>query len=506
AGAKSGESREIPVGEVEAGDRLVVRPGEKIPLDGVVIKGRSAVNQSPITGESLPVTKEPGDEVFAGTINGDGVLEMEVTRAVGDTTLARIVHMVQEAHSRRAPSEQWVEKFARHYTPVMILLALGIIVLPPLLFGGSWADWFYRGLVILIIGCPCALVISTPVSVVSGLARAARNGVLIKGGVYLESAGELKAIALDKTGTLTVGRPGVLDILPLNGHSRDEVLERAAALEAHSEHALAGAIRGQASAEGITVTPAVDLQVIKGKGAEGNIGGRDFWIGSHRLMEEKGAETEEIHQLAEELEGSGNSVVAVGNQEHVCGLITLADSPRDEARETIASLRKTGVERVVMLTGDNTGTARAMAEKTGVDGYLAELMPEDKVKAVEDLVRNTGRTAMVGDGVNDAPAMAAADIGIAMGAAGTDLAIETADIALMSDDLAKLPWLVRHSRRTLRTVKQNIGFALGLKLAFVLLTILGAASLWMAIAADTGASLLVTFNGLRLLGGGKKAT
>jgi Cd2+/Zn2+-exporting ATPase len=383
----------------------------------------------------------------------------------------------------------------------MIFLAAGIFLFPPLLLGQSWSDWFYRGLVILLIGCPCALVISTPVSIVSGLTRAARNGVLIKGGVYLESAGELKAIALDKTGTLTVGHPEVREIIPLNGHDQRELLERALALEAHSEHALAGAIRRRAEIDKITVEPAGDLQVIKGKGAEGDIYGRPFWIGSHRLMEEKGAETDEIHRLAEELEKSGNSVVAVGNKAHVCGLITLADFPRDHAREAVTDLRKAGLEKVVMLTGDNEGTARAIARKTGIEDYRAELMPEDKVKAVETLVRENGRTAMVGDGVNDAPAMASADIGIAMGAAGTDVAIETADIALMSDELYKLPWLIRLSRKTLRTVKQNIAFALGLKAAFVLLTILGAASLWMAIAADTGASLLVTFNGLRLLRG-----
>ncbi|NIA15726.1 MAG: cadmium-translocating P-type ATPase, partial [Nitrospiraceae bacterium] len=489
------------VEEVPIGVTVLVRPGEKIPLDGEVTKGTSTVNQAPITGESLPVPKEPGDEVFAGTINEDGALEFKVTKSANDTTLARIIHLVQEAQSRRAPSEQWVETFARYYTPAMMALAAAIIVVPPLFFSAPWAEWFYRGLVLLVIACPCALVISTPVSIVSGLTTAARNGVLIKGGTYLEAVGRLRALALDKTGTLTYGRPEVQQVIPFSQHTPKELLERAAALEAHSEHPLARAILRRAEAEGISARPAEGFQAIKGKGADAEIDGTPFWIGSHRLMEEKGQETPEVHDKAEELEDAGHSVVAVGNDQHVCGIISVADGVRENAGETVQAIKRLGIGKVVMLTGDNGGTARAVAAVTNVDEFRAELLPEDKVEAVESLVNEFGQVAMIGDGVNDAPAMAVASFGIAMGAMGTDAAIETADIALMSDDLSKLPWLIWHSRRTLRTIKQNIIFALGLKLVFIVLTLFGAASLWMAIAADTGASLLVIFNSLRLLGG-----
>ena len=375
------------------------------------------------------------------------------------------------------------------------------MVVPPLAFSASWTEWLYRGLVVLVIACPCALVISTPVSIVSGLTTAARNGVLIKGGMYLEAAGRIRALALDKTGTLTLGHPEVQEIVPFNDHTSNELLERAAALEAHSEHPLARAILRRAEAEGVAGNGAEGFRSVKGKGAEGYINGRLFWIGSHRLMHEKGQETPRVHDKAEELEDAGHSVVAVGNDRHVCGLISVADGVRDEAPETIRALKSLAVEKIVMLTGDNEGTARAVAKTTGMDEFRAELLPEDKVEAVESLVRDLGHTAMVGDGVNDAPAMAVATMGIAMGAMGTDAAIETADIALMSDDLAKLPWLVHHSRRTLGIIKQNIIFALALKLAFIVLAMLGVASLWMAIAADMGASLLVIANGLRLLGG-----
>jgi len=498
--AKDGTVLEARVEEVPVGATVLVRPGEKVPLDGVVTKGASTVNQAPITGESVPVSKEPGDEVFAGTLNEDGAFDFRATKAASDTTLAHIIHLVQEAQSRRAPAEQWVERFARYYTPAMMALAATIVILPPLLLSALWMEWLYRGLVVLVIACPCALVISTPVTIVSGLAAAARNGVLVKGGVYLEAAGRLRAIAMDKTGTLTRGEPAVQEVVPLNGHTSREVLERAAALEAYSEHPLARAILREAHARGLAVDRADGFQVVKGKGAEGRIHGRLFWIGSHRFMEEMGAETEEVHRRAVELEDAGHSVVAVGNEDHVCGLISVADGVRVEAPETVRALKELGLRRVVMLTGDNDGTAQAVALAVGIDDVRAELLPEDKVEAVESLVRRFGHVAMVGDGVNDAPAMAVADVGVAMGAIGTDAAIETADIALMSDDLSKLPWLVRHSRRTLSIIKQNIAFALGLKFVFIVLALIGAASLWMAIAADMGASLLVVFNGLRLLG------
>ncbi|MBW2309387.1 MAG: heavy metal translocating P-type ATPase [Deltaproteobacteria bacterium] len=499
-----GDIEEKPVEDVPVGVTALVRPGEKIPLDGIVTKGITSVNQAPITGESISVPKEAGDEVFAGTINDEGAFEFKVSKSAIDTTLAQIIRMVEESQSRRAPSEQWVEKFARYYTPTMIVLAIVVAIIPPLILSDPWITWVYRALVLLVIACPCALVISTPVSIVSGLTSASRNGILIKGGVYLEAPAELEAIALDKTGTLTRGCPEVQAVVPLNGHTDQELLAKAAALEVNSEHPLARAILRKAEAEGVKFASASDFQAMKGKGAVATIEGRTFWIGSHRLMEEKGQETTEVHYKALELEKAGHSVVAVGNDNHVCGLISIADGVRDQAASTVRALKDIGVKRIVMLTGDNEGTARAVAESTGVDDFRAELLPEDKVNIVELLVKELDHVAMVGDGVNDAPAMATATLGIAMGSAGTDAAIETADIALMSDDLSKIPWLIRHSRRTMRVIKQNIWFALGLKLVFMGLAMAGIATLWMAIAADMGASLLVIFNGLRLLGGTAK--
>ncbi len=494
-----GDIEEKPVEDITLDAVVLVRPGEKIPLDGEILKGTTTVNQASITGESEPVRKAIGDEVFAGTLNNAGAFEFRVTHLADDTTLAHIIHMVEEAQTRRAPSEQWVEKFARYYTPAMMAIACAIAVVPPLLFGGLWGEWFYQALVILVIACPCALVISTPVSIVAGLARAAQEGILIKGGMYLEAPARLKAIAFDKTGTLTHGRPEVQTITPLNGHSPTELLERAAAMETHSEHPLANAILREAEREGIDFTPAEHFQAILGKGAEGDYLGKPFWIGSHRMLHEKGGETPDCHDKAIALEERGHSVVAIGNQDHVCGLISVSDAVRSDSAATIDALTQCGIEKLVMLTGDNEVTAKTVAAYTGMTDYRAELLPAEKVDAIQELVAEYGQVAMVGDGVNDAPAMAVSSLGIAMGVAGSDAAIETADIALMSDDLSKLPWLIRHSRRTLNVIKQNIAFALGLKLAFIVLALFGVATLWMAIAADMGASLLVIFNGLRLL-------
>ncbi len=496
---RGGGEVEVPAAGVTVGEVFIVKPGERIPLDGHVVRGSSEVDQSPITGESVPAPKSEGNEVYAGTINGGGALEIRSTRAFGDTTLDRIVRMVEEARSRRAPSEMWVERFARVYTPLVMGLAILVLVVPPLAFGGPWSEWLYRSLVLLVIACPCALVISTPVSIVAGLAAAARNGVLIKGGAHLETPSRLKAVALDKTGTLTEGRPAVVEVLPLGGHDEAEVLRRAAALEARSEHPLARAVLRHAEGLGIRPTPVEGFQALRGKGATGRLDGRLLWIGSHRYLEERGQETPEVHDHLERMSGAGRTVVVVGNDTHVCGLIAMADEPRSGAAESVSLLKAAGVERVVMLTGDNEATARGLALRTGVDEARAELLPEDKVAAVEELVSRYGVVAMVGDGVNDAPAMARATLGIAMGAAGTDAAIETADVALMSDDLAKLPWLVAHSRRTLRIIRQNIAFSLAVKLVVFVLAVLGLASLWSAIAADMGASLLVIANGLRLL-------
>ncbi|NGX59041.1 MAG: putative cadmium-transporting ATPase [Chlamydiae bacterium] len=497
---RDGQLTEKKVEDVAIGEKVLIRPGEKIPLDGLVVAGSSSVNQAPITGESMPVSKKEGDQIFAGTINEDGALEMEVTKGANDTTLARIILMVQEARTRRAKSEQWVDRFSKVYTPTMMLFALSIAFVPPLIFQESWLDWIYRGLVMLVIACPCALVISTPVSIVSALTSAARSGVLIKGGIYLELIGKLNAIAFDKTGTVTIGKPQVQKIVPLNQHTEDDLLEIAAKLEKPSEHPLARAVLEKAEEKGISPPPAEDYQIFKGLGAEGTIDGQRFWIGSHRFMhEQKRKESPEAHDAAIEMEDAGHSVVALGDFTHICGLLSIADKARPNIFETFAAIRELGVKKLVMLTGDNQKTAESLAKEVGLEDFFAELMPEDKVKAIEKLKEDHFTIAMVGDGVNDAPAMAASSFGIAMGAMGTDAAFETADVVLMTDDLSLLPWMIRHARRTLKIIKQNIGFSLGIKALFIILALFGLATLWMAIAADTGASLLVVFNGLRLL-------
>jgi len=494
----SGE-RTMPIEDVTVGSIFVLRPGDRVPLDGVVVAGSSAINQAPITGESVPVLKEPGTEVFAGTINGDGALDVRTTREAGDTTLAKIIRLVRDAQSKRGAAEQWVDRFARRYTPTVMVLALVFALVPPLLSLGSWSMWFYRSLVLLVIACPCALVISTPVSIVAALASAARAGVLVKGGLFLEIPARLKAIAFDKTGTVTEGRLEVTSVEPLNGHTERELIERAMALEGRSSHPLARAVMTHAAKLSVVADAADGVVLVPGKGATGRIDGREFWVGSHRYLEERDQEAPEVHALIERLSGIGSSVVVVGNERHVCGVIALADRPRAETGRVLDSLRRLGIERLVLLTGDNRGTAEAVSRAFRFDEVRSELLPDDKVSAVGELVERYGSVAMIGDGVNDAPAMATASLGIAMGAAGSDAAIETADVALMSDDLAKLPWLIRHSRRTTRVIQQNIAFSLTVKAVFVVLTFVGAATLWSAIAADMGASLLVIFNGLRLL-------
>jgi len=489
----------VPPDQVGIGTRFLVRPGERFALDGHVVAGSSHVNQAPITGESKLVTKSAGDPIYAGTINGDGALEAESTAVVQDTTLARIIRLVEEAQSSRAESEQWVERFARIYTPVVLVLAVLALLTPPLVFGQPWLKSTYNALTLLVIACPCALVISTPVSIVAGLTAAAKRGVLIKGGVYLEVPAKLAAMAFDKTGTLTLGEPAVVSVTPLNGHDEKELLERAAALEARSDHPLARAVLAYAESKGVRPLPAENLQIVQGKGATALVSGRPFWIGSHKYLEERGQETPEVHEMLDQLSVDGRSVVVVGNEQHVCGFLTLADAVRPQAKRTLDELRSLGISHLVLLTGDNSPTAKSLAEQVGVDEVHAELLPQDKVVEIKRLVERYGQVAMVGDGINDAPALAQSTLGIAMGAAGSDAAIETADIALLADDLSQLPWLVRHSRRTLAIIRQNIGFSLAIKAIFVVLTFAGWSSLWAAIAADTGASLLVVFNGLRLL-------
>lgn len=497
--APDGSESETPPERVPVGATFVVRPGERVPLDGRVLTGESVINEAPITGESAPAFKGAGAQVFAGTINGDGALEVENLKPAQDTTLAHVVRVVDQARSRRAGVERWVDRFAAVYTPVVMAIACAMLLGPPLLLGAPWSSWIYRALVLLVIACPCALVISTPVTVVSAMAAAARAGVLVKGGESLERSAHLRVIAFDKTGTLTQERPRVERVASLNDHTEAELLVRAAALEARSTHPIAQAILDYSKKEGIAVGSADNLRTVPGKGVTGTVGGRSYWLGSHRYLDESGGETPEVHDLATELAEGGRSIVAIGSEQHVCGLIALADAVRPEARMALEALRAAGVTRLFMLTGDNRETAKRIGDALGIDEVIAELLPEDKLAAVDALVSKYDSVAMVGDGVNDAPAMARATLGIAMGAAGTDAAIETADLALMADDLSKIPWLLGHSRRMLSIVRQNIVFALGVKALFAALAFAGIATLWGAIAADMGASLLVVFNGLRML-------
>jgi Cd2+/Zn2+-exporting ATPase len=495
--------REAPVDEVPVGSTVAVRPGERVPLDGAVTRGATSINQAPITGESVPVPKGEGDEVFAGTINNEGSFEFRVSKIAEDSSLARIIHMVEEAQSRRAPAEQWVERFARYYTPAMMILAILVAVVPPLAGLSTWGSAVYLALVLLVIACPCALVISTPVSIVAGLTRAARAGVLIKGGAYLELPAQLKAIALDKTGTLTIGEPRVQQVIPLNGHDEIELLSMAAGIESLSRHPLAEAVVRHAQQQQVTFAPAQSYQAIEGKGAEARIGDRVYWIGSHRLLRERGHDDQAANDHATAIEDAGHTVVMLGTEAHICGLIAIADEVRPESRAAVAAMKRAGVEHIIMLTGDNERTAHELAAEVGVDEYYAEQLPEDKVARLREIASRYGIVAMVGDGVNDAPAMAASNLAIAMGAAGSDAAIETADVALMSDDLSKVPWLIEHSRRTVRIIHQNVVIALGLKVVVFVLALAGWGTLWLAILADMGASLLVIFNGLRLLGGSR---
>ncbi len=489
----------VGVDEVAVGDLIIVRPGEKIPLDGRVVAGESHVNQAPVTGESLPVDKQPGGEVFAGTINGRGALEIEVTRPRRDTTLARIIHLVERAQAQRAPMQSFVDRFARVYTPAVIAMAVTVAIVPPLVFGQPAADWFYRALVLLVISCPCALVISTPISIVSALAGAARKGVLIKGGIHLERTGRVRCVAFDKTGTLTHGQLHVVDVIAVNGATPPVILGLAASLERRSEHPIARAIVRHAEASGVDLAPSEGFQALTGLGAAAKIAGIETLVGSHRLFEERGLCSPNLHGHLDGLAAQGCTAVMVAQAGQTIGIIGVADQIREAGADAVGLLRQQGVEHVVLLTGDNDTTARAIARAVGIEEYRAELLPEDKVTAVEELRRRYGIVAMVGDGVNDAPALAAADVGMAMGAAGTDAALETADVALMADELLKIPYAVRLSRATLANIKANIAVSLGLKAAFLALAVAGMATLWMAVLADMGASMLVIANALRLL-------
>ena len=500
---RGGHDTIVPVDQVRVADVIVVRPGEKIPLDGIVRAGDSFVNQAPITGESLPVDKAAGDEVFAGSINGRGALEVEVTRLRKDSTLARIIHLVETAQSQRAPSQTFVDRFARIYTPIVLTLAVAIAVIPPIVIdptaGVVWSNWIYRALVLLVISCPCALVISTPVSIVSALAAAARKGVLIKGGARLEQLASVRCIAFDKTGTLTRGRLRVTDVVSLNGAGRAEILALAASIEIRSEHPIGRAIVERAKAEALALLPVERVVALPGRGAQGFVRQQAVIVGNHRLIEERGLCGPDVEAALSSLAAAGRSGVVVAMDNAPIGVVGVADEVREAATETVALLSEHGIERVVLLTGDHPAAARALASSVGITEFRAELLPEDKLAAVDELRARHGALAMVGDGVNDAPALAAADVGIAMGVAGTDAALETADVALMADELAKIPFAIRLSRATARNIRVNIAFSIGLKAAFLALAIAGVATLWMAVVADTGASLIVIANALRLL-------
>ncbi|MEX2572408.1 MAG: heavy metal translocating P-type ATPase [Gemmatimonadota bacterium] len=496
----------VAAAEVRVGETVVVRPGEKIPVDGAVSSGRSSVNQAPITGESVPVEKEPGGEVFAGTLNGEGVLEVRSGRPAEDTTLARIIHSVEEAQANRAPSQTFVDRFARIYTPAVVIAAAATALLPPLLGLGAWDVWIYRSLVLLVVACPCALVISTPVTIVSALAGAARRGILIKGGLHLENAGRANVVALDKTGTLTRGEPSVVDVRPFDGSSPEALLASATAAETRSEHPLARAILRHAAHLHIEPLASTNATAIAGKGMRAEVDGRVVHVGTERLFRELGVPAAELRGAVGALTDDGRTVVLVGSAPRedgpvsLQGMITIADRVRPRAADALKALHDAGIKRIVMLTGDNPGTARAVAESLpGIDEYRAELLPHDKVHVVRELRERHGRVAFVGDGINDAPALAAADVGIAMGSAGTDIALETADIALMADDLEKLALTIRIARKSEGIIRFNIGLALLTKAAFVALAVGGWATLWMAVVADMGTSLLVIMNGMRAM-------
>jgi Cd2+/Zn2+-exporting ATPase len=491
----SGE-RLVAVDRVRPGQLMIVRPGDRIALDGTVREGRSDVNQAPITGESLPVDKSAGDDVYAGTINGHGALAVEVTRRRDDTTLARIVHLVESAQGHRAPVQQFIDRFAAWYTPAVVAAAV-LMAVVPVLAGLPSSVWLYRALVLLVVACPCALVISTPVSLVSALAGAARRGVLIKGGAALERLAGVSALAFDKTGTLTTGEIAVAAVEPMAGAVERDVLGWAASVEQRSEHPVGRAIVMAANGHE-PVSPAADVRALPGFGVEGTVGGTAVVCGAPRLFRERGLLDDEAGSRADRMVESGLSPVVVARGGQVVGVIGLADRERDVAPGLVADLHRHGVRRVTMLTGDHERPARALGRRIGVDDVRAGLLPGDKVAAIDDLRASTGPVAMVGDGINDAPALAAADVGIVMGAMGSGAAIETADIALMTDDLSKIPWAIRLSRATLANVRSNVAIALALKFAFVVAAATGVATLWMAVLADTGASLIVVANALRL--------
>lgn len=489
---------ELATEDIQIDDILLVKPGQKIAMDGEVITGLSTVNQAPITGESVPVTKQIGDEVFAGTLNEEGALEVRVTKRVEDTTIAKIIHLVEDAQAEKAPSQKFVDRFAKYYTPAIMLVALAVAVLPPL-FTGDWQHWIYQGLAVLVVGCPCALVISTPVAIVTAIGNAARQGVLIKGGIHLEELGHIQAVAFDKTGTLTKGTPEVTEVFIAEGEDYNDVLQKIAAVEQPSQHPLARAILTKAHEENLRDLPVSDFQSVTGKGAYGTVEGEVVFVGSLKWIATIAPLRPELAEQAQQLQVLGQSVIAAASETKVLGIVGIADKIRDESIDVFKALKALNMQHTVMLTGDAEPTAKAIAAELGMTDVRAGLLPEHKLEAMKALREEYGKVAMVGDGINDAPALATADVGIAMGGAGTDAALETADIALMGDDLKKLPYTIGLSRKTLRIIKENIIFALGLKAVALLLVIPGWLTLWIAIFADMGATLIVVLNSLRLM-------
>jgi Zn2+/Cd2+-exporting ATPase len=492
---RAGAEQQVPIDQVVVGDEVMVRPGDKLPVDGTVEHGHSDVNEAPITGESLPIDKTPGAAVYAGTINGRGALDIRVTRVGRDTRLSRIIHLVEVAQSRRAPVQSFVDRFARIYTPCVIALAVFVGAVPPLFAGADASVWLYRAMVLLVIACPCALVISTPVSIVSALSAAARNGVLVKGGAFLERLAAIRVVAFDKTGTLTRGELHVDQVVGFGAATRGDVLRRAASVDARSEHPVARAIVEHARSVGIETSRVSGFTSVPGMGAEAWVDGVHLMVGSARFLASRGIAAPPDAHLPE----GGSSVVLVAADGVAIGAIAIGDRPKDSAREAVDLLRSYGIQHIAMLTGDQAAAARAVAQIVGVDEHHAELLPEQKHDMVQTLRSAHGPVLMVGDGVNDAPALAAADVGVAMGAAGSDVALETADVALMSDELLKVPYAIRLARATLRNVKTNVAVSLILKGAFLIMAMTGSATLWMAVLADTGASVIVVANALRLL-------
>ncbi|KIQ53992.1 heavy metal translocating P-type ATPase [Meiothermus taiwanensis] len=489
-------TREVPASSLRVGQVVQVRPGGRVPADGTILSGFSALDDSPVTGESVPVSKGPGDRVFAGSINTDGVLTVRVDKDPSDNTIARIIHLVEEAQGSKAPTARFIDRFSRYYTPGVLAIATLIAVVPPLFLGGAWHEWLYKALALLLIGCPCALVLSVPAAITSAISAGARRGLLIKGGAVLETLARVRTVAFDKTGTLTEGRPRVTDVVALEG-SEAELLGLAAAVEQGSSHPLAKAIVEKADEVGATLPPSSDQQAVQGKGAQAMVQGRTLVVGSPRYAAELAPLAAEVAGQIEAMELQGKTVVVLLNPPTPLGLIALRDEPRPDARKAVQALHRMGIQ-TVMLTGDNRRTAEAVARQLGIDTVIAEVLPEDKAAKVKELQAQGRKVAMVGDGINDAPALARADVGIAMGG-GTDVALETADAAVLRGSVRGVAELVRLSRDTMRVVAQNIAFALGLKAVFLATTLLGITGLWPAILADTGATALVTLNSLRLL-------